>query len=90
MGRIKNTIICQDAPCDENPKHAVVQAGKDNNSSASTTGASTGRGDALEGVAQEVYRVVLFVVFYAEVWALGNVPYAGLSLYAWTLFHFIC
>lgn len=32
---------------------------------------------ALDNVAQELYRVVLFLVFYLEVWLAGQLPYLG-------------
>ena len=30
-----------------------------------------------EVAAQELFRVVLFLVFYGEIWALGQIPYVG-------------
>lgn len=36
-------------------------------------------GDRLEGVAQELYRVVLFLVFYVQVYAISQLPYIGES-----------
>lgn len=40
-------------------------------------GASTPGSAPLNIAAQEVYRVLLFLVFYAEIWLLGNVPLLG-------------
>lgn len=34
-------------------------------------------GERLEGVAQELYRVVLFLVFYVQVYAVSQLPYIG-------------
>ncbi|GLC43313.1 hypothetical protein PLESTF_000416800 [Pleodorina starrii] len=42
--------------------------------------AGGGGGGGLENVAQEVYRVVLFCVFFAEVSTVGRLPYVGQAL----------
>ncbi|GIL81893.1 hypothetical protein Vretifemale_10863 [Volvox reticuliferus] len=43
-------------------------------------GQSPGGSGGLEDVAQEVYRVVLFCVFFAEVSTVGRLPYVGYGL----------
>ncbi len=40
-------------------------------------GGGGGSGGNLEDVAQEVYRLVLFCVFFGEVWVLGHLPHVG-------------
>ncbi|KAG2444761.1 hypothetical protein HXX76_001505 [Chlamydomonas incerta] len=46
----------------------------------SGAGAGAGAGGGLEDAAQELYRVVLFCIFFAEVSVVGKVPYVGYGL----------
>ena len=39
--------------------------------------ASGGASSAFEGVAQEVFRVVLFLVAYGQTWLMGRLPVVG-------------
>jgi hypothetical protein len=41
-------------------------------------GSPSPAGAPLTIAAQEVYRVLLFLVFYAEIWLLGHVPLLGM------------
>lgn len=38
---------------------------------------SRSKTQSIEGIAQELYRVIFFLVFYTEVWLISNIPYAG-------------
>ncbi|KAJ9524047.1 hypothetical protein QJQ45_022464 [Haematococcus lacustris] len=49
-------------------------------STAGTQKASSPKALSLEVAAQEVYRVVLFLVLYLEVWLIGQLPYVGRGL----------
>ena len=40
-------------------------------------GSSSGGGGGMEATAQELFRVVFFIIHYVEVWLLGGVPYIG-------------
>ncbi len=42
--------------------------------SATRSASSSG---SLEGVAQELYRTIFFLVFYTQVWLISNLPYVG-------------
>lgn len=72
---------------------AAASAGTKSGGSSSGGGNSSNSSSVTEVVAQELYRTVLFVVFYAEVFVLGRLPLIGRALYftflSW-LYAFYC